>query len=211
MIGPMMTQASITRRSFLTGAAALVAAAALAPFASEEAQAAKKRKAAVIYFSCTGTTAGAAKRIAKYAGCKAIAIKAADPYSEDDIDYGDSKSRVCKEHRGASTPAESSVRPEIKNLAAIKKAVKSANVVFIGYPIWWGEAPHILYTLIENVPLKGKKVVPFCTSAASGKGSSDKHLKSCALRKATWKKGRNFYDVPSQKTVNKWVKGLKVL
>ena len=50
MIGPMMTQTSITRRSFLTGAAALVAAAALAPFAPEEAQAAKKRKAAVIYF-----------------------------------------------------------------------------------------------------------------------------------------------------------------
>lgn len=79
------------------------------------------------------------------------------------------------------------------------------------YPIWWGEAPHIVYTLVENVSLKGKTVVPFSTSISSGLGSSAKHLKTKAKlsAKTKWLKGRNFYDVPSQKTVDKWIGKLK--
>ena len=94
---------------------------------------------------------------------------------------------------------------------ATVKAVTDADVVYIGYPIWWGEAPHIVYTLVENVSLKGKTVIPFSTSISSGLGDSAKHLKEQAVisKKTKWRKGRNFYDVPSQKTVNKWVDSLK--
>ena len=124
---------------------------------------------------------------------------------------GDDESRVTKEHESAGSPAKSSVRPKISNLKSIKKGCKKADVVYIGYPIWWGEAPHIVYTLVEGVSLKGKTVVPFSTSISSGLGSSAKHLKTKAKisSKMKWLKGRNFYDIPSQKTVNKWVKGLK--
>lgn len=171
----------------------------------------KKKNVVVLYFSATGTTKGAAKRIKKATKGKMISIKAADPYTEADLDYGDDESRVTKEHESASSPAKSSVRPKISNLKSIKKAVKKADVVYIGYPIWWGEAPHIVYTLVEGVSLKGKTVVPFSTSISSGLGSSAKHLKTKAKisSKTKWLKGRNFYDIPSQKTVNKWVKGLK--
>jgi len=174
-------------------------------------QAKQKKNIVVLYFSATGTTEGAAKRIKKAAGGKLIAIKAADPYTEADLDYGDEDSRVTKEHESAKTPAESKVRPKIANLSSIKKAVGNADVVYIGYPIWWGEAPHIVYSLVENVSLKGKTVIPFSTSISSGLGSSGKHLKEKAKisSKTKWLKGRNFYDIPSQKTVNKWVKGLK--
>lgn len=80
-----------------------------------------------------------------------------------------------------------------------------------GHAIWWGEAPHIVYSLVENVNLNGKTVVPFSTSISSGLGSSSQHLKEKAKisSKTKWLKGRNFYNIPSQKTVNKWVKGLK--
>lgn len=80
-----------------------------------------------------------------------------------------------------------------------------------GYPIWWGEAPHIVYNMVENVNLKGKTVVPFSTSISSGLGSSGTHLKTKAniSAKTKWLKGRNFFDIPSQKTVNKWVKKIK--
>ena len=171
----------------------------------------EKKNVVVLYFSATGTTKGAAKRIKKATNGKMIAIKAAEPYTEADLDYGDDNSRVTKEHESADSPAKSKVRPEIANLSAIKKAVKKADVVYIGYPIWWGEAPHIVYNLVEKVSLKGKTVVPFCTSISSGLGSSGKHLKTKAKisSKTKWLKGRNFYDIPSQKTVNKWVKGLK--
>lgn len=171
----------------------------------------EKKNVVVLYFSATGTTKGAAKKIKKATKGKIISIKAADPYTESDLDYGDDESRVTKEHESADSPAESSVRPEISNLKSIKEAVKKADVVYIGYPIWWGEAPHIVYTMVEEVSLKGKTVVPFSTSISSGLGSSAKHLKTKAKisSKTKWLKGRNFYDIPSQKTVNNWVKGLK--
>lgn len=174
-------------------------------------QAKKKKNIVILYFSATGTTKGAAKKIKKATGGKLIEIKAADPYTEEDIDYSDDNSRVTKEHESADSPSESTVRPEISNLKAIKKAVKQADVVYIGYPIWWGEAPHIVYTLVENVNLKGKTVVPFATSISSGLGSSASNLKGKTniSSKTKWLKGRNFYDIPSQKTVNKWVKSLK--
>lgn len=172
---------------------------------------AKKKNIVVLYFSATGTTRGAAKKIGKAAKGNVIEIKAKKPYTDDDLDYSDNNSRVSREHASAKTPAKSKVRPEISNIKAIKKAVKKADVVYIGYPIWWGEAPHVVYSLVENISLKKKTVIPFSTSISSGLGSSGKHLKARAniSSKTKWMKGRNFYDVPSQKTVNKWVSKLK--
>ena len=97
-----------------------------------DAKAKKKKNVVVLYFSATGTTKGAAKRIKKATNGKLVEIKAAEPYTEADLDYGETDSRVTKEHESAKTPAESTVRPEISNLKAIKKAVKKADVVYIG-------------------------------------------------------------------------------
>lgn len=171
----------------------------------------QKKNIAILYFSGTGTTKAAAQRIKTKTKGKLLEIKAAEPYTEDDLDYSNDDSRVTKEHESADSLAESTVRPDITNLSAIKKAVKKADVVYIGYPIWWGEAPHIVYNLVENVSLNGKTVVPFCTSISSGLGSSASNLKNSAKisSKTKWLEGRNFYDVPSQKTVNKWINGLK--
>lgn len=174
-------------------------------------QAKQKKNIVILYFSGTGTTRATAQRIKTKTKGKLLEIKASESYTDDDLDYGNEDSRVTKEHESADSPAESTVRPDISNLNSIKKAVKKADVVYIGYPIWWGEAPHIVYNLVENVSLNGKTVVPFCTSISSGIGSSASNLKNNAKisSKTKWLKGRNFYDVPSQKTVNKWVDGLK--
>lgn len=190
---------------------AIVMAVSLAGAPEAQAKTRQKKKVVVLYFSATGTTRGAARKISKKTKGKLIEIRAKDPYTDADLDYGDDESRVTKEHESASTPAKSKVRPEISNLKAIKKAVKKADVAYIGYPIWWGEAPHIVYTLVENVSLKGKTVVPFSTSISSGLGSSARHLKAKAKisSRTKWLKGRNFYDIPSQKSVDKWIKKLK--
>ena len=177
----------------------------------EAAHAATNKKVAIVYFSGTGTTKSVAKKIQKATHGKLVQIKASDPYTDADLDYDDEDSRVSKEHDSAASPAKSKVRPEIKNLSAIKKAVKKAKVVYIGYPIWWGEAPHIMYTLVEKVSLKGKTVIPFCTSASSGTGASSSHLKKCAIisSKTKWKPGKSFYGPSTQKRVSKWVKSIK--
>lgn len=183
----------------------------VASTAAVQVQAKQNKTAVILYFSGTGTTKGAARRIKNKTKGRMIEIKAANPYTEDDLDYSNDNSRVTKEHESANSPAESTVRPDISNLSAIKKAVKKADVVYIGYPIWWGEAPHIVYNLVENVNFGGKTVVPFCTSISSGLGNSSNNLKASAKisSKTKWLAGRNFYGVPSQNTVNKWINGLK--
>lgn len=177
----------------------------------ENVSAASGKKTVVLYFSATGTTKSVAAKIKKASKGTLIEIKAADPYTDADLNYGNSNSRVTREHDSAASPAESSVRPKIANESQIKKAVKKADIVYIGYPIWWGEAPHIIYTLVENTNLKGKTVVPFCTSLSSGIGQSGTHLKEKAVisSKTKWTPGRNFYGRSTQKTVNKWVKTIK--
>lgn len=50
------------------------------------------------------------------------------------------------------------------------------DIVFIGYPIWWGEAPRIVSTFMESYDFSGKTIVPFCTSGGSGIGSSASNL-----------------------------------
>ena len=168
----------------------------------------KKKNVVVLYFSATGTTKGVAQRIQKATNGKLIEIKASNPYTDADLNYGNPDSRVVKEHASASSPAKSKVRPKISNIKTIQNAVKKADVVYIGYPIWWGEAPHIMYSMVEKTNLKGKKVVPFCTSLSSGIGNSGSHLRTRAKisSKTKWLKGRNFYQVPSQKNIHKWVK-----
>lgn len=208
-------QFSLSEKKFyriLSIALAFVMLFALINVNSIPAQAKDNKKIVILYFSATGTTKSVAKKIKKNTNGKLIEIKAADAYTSADIDWTDNNSRVTKEHNSALSPAKSSVRPKIKNLSAIKKAVKKADVVYIGYPIWWGEAPHIVYTLVENISLKKKTVIPFCTSMSSGLGSSAKNLKKNAIvsKKTKWLKGRNFYDIPSQKKINKWIKTLKV-
>lgn len=177
----------------------------------ENVSAASGKKTVVLYFSATGTTKSVAAKIKKASKGTLIEIKAADPYTDADLNYGNSNSRVTREHESVASPAESSVRPKIANESQIKKAVKKADIVYIGYPIWWGEAPHIIYTLVENTNLKGKTVVPFCTSLSSGIGQSGTHLKEKAVisSKTKWTPGRNFYGRSTQKTVNKWVKTIK--
>ena len=208
-------QFSLSEKKFyriLSIALAFVMLFALINVNSIPAQAKDNKKIVILYFSATGTTKSVAKKIKKNTNGKLIEIKAADAYTSADIDWTDDNSRVTKEHNSASSPAKSSVRPKIKNLSAIKKAVKKADVVYIGYPIWWGEAPHIVYSLVENISLKKKTVIPFCTSMSSGLGSSAKNLKKNAIfsKKTKWLKGRNFYDIPSRKKINKWIKALKV-
>lgn len=84
------------------------------------------------------------------------------------------------------------------------------EVIFLGYPIWWGEAPRILNTFVEMYDFEGKTVIPFCTSGGSGMGSSATNLHS-ATDGATWLEGRRFSGNASIDELVEWVDGLGVL
>ena len=82
----------------------------------------------IVYFSATGTTKGVAEKIAGITGADTYEIKAAQEYTDADLNWNDSNSRSTKEQN------DSSVRPEIGSDAI---SLDGYTTVYIGYPIWW--------------------------------------------------------------------------
>ena len=95
----------------------------------------------IAYFSATGTTKGVAERIASVTGGDLYEIQAADPYTEDDLNYNDDNSRSTKEQN------DKSVRPEI---GSEEISLEGYTTIYLGFPIWWGEEPRILDTFVEK-------------------------------------------------------------
>ncbi len=155
----------------------------------------KKKKVLVVYFSATGTTKSAAKKVKKAIGGTLYQIKAANPYTAADLNYDNDDCRANTEQR------DGSVRPKIKGKV---KDIKKYDVIFIGYPIWWGKEPMIIRTFLESYNLKGKIIVPFCTSGGSGISGSIKGIKASA-KGAKVVKGKDLTDM-SYKSVEKWAK-----
>lgn len=153
------------------------------------------KKVLVVYFSATGTTKSAAKKVKKATGGKLYQIKAAKPYISADLSYDNDNCRANVEQQ------DGTVRPKVKGKV---KNIRKYDVIFLGYPIWWGKEPMIIRTFLESYNLKGKKIVPFCTSGGSGISGSMKGVKAAA-KGAKVVKGKDLTDV-SYKSVAKWTK-----
>lgn len=78
------------------------------------------------------------------------------------------------------------------------------STIYIGFPIWWGEAPRILDTFVESYDFTGKTVIPFCTSSSSGLGSSANTLATLSGT-GDWKDGKRFGEHESADTIMEWV------
>lgn len=153
----------------------------------------------VAYFSCTGNTQGIAELIAEQTGADLYQITPETPYTTEDLEYGNASSRTSIEQN------DPSARPAIDGLAM---DMAQYDTVFLGYPIWWGQAPKIISTFLENYDFSGKTIVPFCTSGSSGVGSSDTNLYGLCTDSAVWLPGEWFSANASQDQVSEWIGGL---
>lgn len=152
----------------------------------------------VAYFSATNTTKGVANTIAGCLNADLHEITPENPYTSADLDYHNDKSRSTIEMNDPNS------RPAISGSV---ENMEQYDIVFIGYPIWWGEAPRILCTFVESYDFSGKTVVPFCTSGGSGVGSSAKNLEKLTSG-ATWLSGTRLNGSASRDSVAEWINGL---
>ena len=125
----------------------------------------------VAYFSATGTTKRVAEKIAELTGADIYEIVPANPYSDVDLNWHDNNSRSTKEMD------DPNVRPEI---GSDDISLDQYKTIYLGYPIWWGDAPRIIATFVEKYNFDGKKVIPFCTSGGSDIGRSGSNLGTLA-------------------------------
>ena len=150
------------------------------------------------YFSATGNTEGIAQHLQAILDAELYEIVPAEPYSDDDLNYNVSDCRANQEQNDPD--ARPAIDGGVDNM-------EDYDVIFLGYPIWWGEAPRIISTVLESYDLAGKTIVPFCTSASSGMGGSAEHLAALA-GSAAWLEGARFTPGASLEEVAAWVDGL---
>ena len=152
----------------------------------------------VAYFSATNNTEGIAQKLADGLDADLYEIEPEVPYTEEDLNYSDSSTRATQEQN------DPDARPEISGSV---ENMEQYEIVFLGYPIWWGQAPRIMNTFVESYDFDGKTVVPFCTSGSSGFGSSDAALKDAA-EGAEWLDGERFSADASDEDIFEWVDSL---
>lgn len=155
-------------------------------------------KVLVAYFSATGTTKGVAEHIANGLNADIYEIVPEDPYTDADLNYNDNNSRTTIEMNDPN--ARPAISGSVENM-------EQYDIIFVGYTIWWGEAPRIVSTFMESYDFSGKTIVPFCTSGGSGIGSSASNLERLTSG-ATWLDGRRLNGSDSQDTVMEWVNSI---
>ena len=161
---------------------------------SNETATVEEGSTAVVFFSCTGTTEAVAKQIATATGGTLMQINPAVPYTSADLDYESD----CRANTEQNTPE---TRPELANPIP---DVSSYEIVYLGYPIWWGTAPRCVLSFIDSANLAGKTVIPFCTSGSSSISASLSELEDAAPA-ANWLSGERFSRSTTQETIDEWV------
>ena len=129
----------------------------------------EENKVLVVYFSATGNTKALAETIAAVSGADLYEIVPEEPYTSEDLNYGDDDCRANREMNDES--ARPAISGSIEN-------IEEYDTIIIGYPIWWGTMPRIINTFLETYDLSGKTIMPFCTSGGSGISTSVAAIRS---------------------------------
>ena len=152
----------------------------------------------VAYFSASGSTAKLAKTLSAAADAALYEIKPAVAYERRDLNWMDKKSRSTVEMQ------DPSCRPALADTAA---PVAEADVIFLGFPIWWYREPSLIDSFLEAYDFSGKTIVPFFTSGGSGLGEGQGRIEKLA-RGAKVLPGRRFSARASEGELKGWIESL---
>lgn len=153
-------------------------------------------KTLVAYFSASGTTARVAKNLAQAAGADLYEIKPAVPYTKDDLNWMDKKSRSSVEM------SDKTSRPELADRDA---DIAAYDTVLLGFPIWWYVAPTIVNSFLESYDFSGKRIILFATSGGSGFGKTVAGLKTSVAADTAIVEGKLLNGANSVDRLQKWV------
>ncbi len=157
------------------------------------------KKILVAYFSHTGNTREIAVEIRKITGGDISEIQGVKPYPSD---YEETKKIAMQE-------LKSGYKPPLKNSINIR----SYDIIFVGYPIWWGTFPAPVKTFLSENNFSGKTIVPFSTHLGSGLGISTKDIRKLCpestLLEGISIRGNDTKNV--QNRISQWLKKLNII
>lgn len=152
----------------------------------------------VLYFSATGNTERIAEYIQEITNSDIIEILPQEEYTSEDLDYSNDNCRANLEQN------DDSARPAIANNIDIS----NYDVIYLGFPIWWGDVPKIILTLMDTYDFTGKTVIPFCTSGGSGISQSMNTLGS--YEGINFIDGERFSSGTSRDEVEEWINSVNL-
>ena len=157
-------------------------------------------KKLVAYFSASGSTARLAKTLAAAADADIYEIRPAVPYERRDLNWMDKKSRTTLEMQ------DKNCRPALADTDA---PVADADVIFLGFPIWWYREPSIIDSFLDAYDFSGKTVVPFLTSGGSDLGEGQGRIEKLA-KGARVLRGKRFSARAPESELKTWIAGLNL-
>lgn len=157
-------------------------------------------KTLVAYFSASGTTARVAKRLAQAAEADLYEIRPQIPYTVQDLDWTNKKSRSSVEMSDLSN------RPALADKDA---DIENYDTIFLGFPIWWYVAPVIINTFLESYDFSGKRIIVFATSGGSGLGKTIDRLRPSVGNNTVLTEGRLLAAGSSVSELQSWVESIR--
>ncbi|MBQ2062256.1 MAG: NAD(P)H-dependent oxidoreductase [Oscillospiraceae bacterium] len=157
-------------------------------------------KKLVAYFSASGVTRTLAQTLASAADAALYEIRPSVLYTDADLNWMDKQSRSTVEMR------DKSCRPALADCDA---PVADADVIFVGFPVWWYREPSVIDTFLDSYDFTGKIVVPFCTSGGSPLGEGQQRIEALAVGAAV-RPGKRFKARTSESELKAWIAGLKL-
>ena len=172
----------------------------------------KEEKCLIAYFSRKGNNIVGGKIVKLPIGNTEVVAKMIQELTEGDLFLIDTVNSYPEDYVETTEVAEKewndNARPELSNHV---EDMDSYNVIFLGYPNWWGTMPMAVFTFLEEYDFSGKTIIPFCTHEGSGLGRSERDIVSlCPQSKildglCVW--GRDVKN--AQNEVSKWLMNLK--
>ena len=152
-------------------------------------------KVLVAYFSASGVTKKVAEEIARAEQADLFEILPKTPYTAADLDWTNKQSRSTLEMQDPG--CRPLVVGRVENMAQY-------DVVFVGFPIWWGREPSVVDTFLDAHEFAGKTILPFCTSGGSGIGETAKRMQEIVGAPAVVKEGKRLGGTVSEADLAVW-------
>ena len=156
-------------------------------------------KMLVAYFSASGVTAKIAEELARAEGADLFEIRPEKLYTAEDLDWRNRESRSTVEM------ADPDCRPPVAGKVA---DMSQYDVVFVGFPIWWGREPSVVDTFLDGYDFTGKKLIPFCTSGGSGIEKTAERIQSIVGEGCSVDAGKRIGGTISEEDLKLWLEGI---
>lgn len=171
-------------------------------------------KSLIAYYSRKGNNYVSGSVVNLPVGNTEVVTKMIQEMTESDIFHIDTVNSYPEDYTETTNVAkkeqDGDARPELSNHI---KNIDSYDVIFLGYPNWYGTMPMALFTFLEEYDLSGKTIIPFCTHEGSGMGRSESDIKNLCPKSTVLKglpiRGGSVHE--TGKDVSNWLQKLGVI